>query len=603
MEECSKEYNEIREEYQQKIEKIAIKQIKEIRKLQEKKQLGQKRPGQEKIAYKFVNTLLQTKLKPQAKKIKEKIYKIKPNKKVKKAIRENKQDLSKTIIDKAPKPTKATNTLLQTPIKNQVINRINKEIKDILKTSETEGIGTKEVAAKLQKKFNQLKGYEAERIARTEINSANNKVAFNEIFNDDTVEYKQWITCGDDRVRTSHIELDEQITRVGDPFSNGLQYPGDHSGKASEVINCRCTLIPYFLDWNKIPPNDATYFYEKDLVEFDADYDKQVELQYDENIKLFEAKQGYIEANKEFEATISPIQKIVEKIKKPIATIENKTHNTTTKIQQVFNKTEKTIQNTTKQVKNKNKYLQKTAQKHKKNNKKLIQENPKIQKNNLAEYDYIKLEKYENELYAETLECFTDKIKKELDKLIMEKNNFTQEIFNNLPKEIYEGCLGYVGKDYKYIRTYLNTKTRNNLELEQINKVEKILKGILSVVREIKDNMIVYRGDSNIYIYDMTKRIDKLKDLKEGKLYSFDSNSFISTSINRKAPIELKYAKRIMYKIYVPKGTRMVPLLGNSFKPEEAEIILMPGQRFELVKIKETKNMIYITIKLINSKK
>nr|WP_303235822.1 phage minor head protein [Methanosphaera cuniculi] len=599
----AKDYKELQEKYQEKTRKTAIKQIKQIKEKQKKKQLGQERPGHEKTAYKFINTLLQTKIKPKL----EKIYKIKPNKKVKKEIRENKQDLSKTILSKpVKKPKNATNTLLQTKIENRtelVTQRINKEIKEILKTSETEGIGTKQVAEKLQKKFNQLKGYEAERIARTEINSANNKVAFEEIFNDETVQYKQWITCDDNRVRTTHIELDEQITRVGDKFSNGLQYPGDHQGKASEVINCRCTLIPYFLDWNKIPPNDATYFYEKDLIEFDADYDKQVELQYDENIKLFEAKQGYIEANKEFEATISPIQKIVEKIKKPIATIENKTHNTTTKIQQVFNKTEKTIQNTTKQVKNKNKYLQKTAQKHKKNNKKLIQENPKIQKNNLAEYDYIKLEKYENELYAETLECFTDKIKKELDKLIMEKNNFTQEIFNNLPKEIYEGCLGYVGKDYKYIRTYLNTKTRNNLELEQINKVEKILKGILSVVREIKDNMIVYRGDSNIYIYDMTKRIDKLKDLKEGKLYSFDSNSFISTSINRKAPIELKYAKRIMYKIYVPKGTRMVPLLGNSFKPEEAEIILMPGQRFELVKIKETKNMIYITIKLINSKK
>ena len=124
------------------------------------------------------------------------------------------------------------------------------------------------------------------------------------------MQYKQWITCDDNRVRTTHIELDEQITRVGDKFSNGLQYPGDHQGKASEVINCRCTLIPYFLDWNKIPPKDATYFYEKDLVEFDADYDKQVELQYDENIKLFEAKQGYIEANKEFKVTLNPIQKI-----------------------------------------------------------------------------------------------------------------------------------------------------------------------------------------------------------------------------------------------------------------------------------------------------
>ena len=323
----AKEYEELQEKYQEKTRKTAIKQIQQIKEKQKKKQLGQERPGHEKTAYKFINSLLQTKIKPKLEKIKEKIYKIKPNKKVKKEIRENKQDLSKTILSKpTKKPENATNTLLQTPIKNQVTQRINKEIKEILKTSETEGIGTKQVAEKLQKKFNQLKGYEAERIARTEINSANNKVAFEEIFNDETVQYKQWITCDDNRVRKTHIELDEQITRVGDKFSNGLQYPGDHQGKASEVINCRCTLIPYFLDWNKIPPKDATYFYEKDLVEFDADYDKQVELQYDENIKLFEAKQGYIEANKEFKVTLNPIQKIENKenIQNPLKQIKEK---------------------------------------------------------------------------------------------------------------------------------------------------------------------------------------------------------------------------------------------------------------------------------------
>ena len=73
-------------------------------------------------------------------------------------------------------------------------------------------------------------------------------------------------------------------------------------------------------------PKDATYFYEKDLVEFDADYDKQVELQYDENIKLFEAKQGYIEANKEFKVTLNPIQKIENKenIQNPLKQIKEK---------------------------------------------------------------------------------------------------------------------------------------------------------------------------------------------------------------------------------------------------------------------------------------
>ena len=132
------------------------------------------------------------------------------------------------------------------------------------------------------------------------------------------------------------------------------------------------TILPWL---DKIPPNDKTYFYEKDLIELDAEYEKQVELQYNEDIKIAEVKQGYVELNKELDIKVTPIQKIVEKIKKPIATIENKTHNATTKVQQVFNKTGKTIQNTTKIEKDKikekftSKLIERTHKKQQKTNK------------------------------------------------------------------------------------------------------------------------------------------------------------------------------------------------------------------------------------------
>lgn len=520
----SKDYKELQEKYQEKTRETAIKQIQQIKEKQKKKQLGQERPGHEKTSYKFINTLLQTKIKPKIEKLKKKIlYKIKPNKKVKKEIRENKQDLSKTILSKpTKKPKNATNTLLQTKIENrteQVTQRINKEIKEILKTSETQGIGTKEVATKLQKKFNQLKGYEAERIARTEINSANNKVAFNEIFNDDTVEYKQWITCGDDRVRTSHIELDEQITRVGDPFSNGLQYPGDHNGKAKEVINCRCTLIPYFLDWNKIPPNNATYFYEKDLVEFDADYDKQVELQYDENIKLFEAKQGYIEASKEFEDTISPIQKIVEKIKKPIAKTENITHNTISNIQ-VFNKTEKTILNTTiEKDKIKEKFTSKLKERTHKNNKKLIKENHHIpvskEIHEVLKNDYLKLIKRWDEYYIRLLHGVKPEITDELDNLIMEIHNFTKKHFKELPEEIHDGLYMWTGDDFRLIRKYFDSK--ETLNTDEIKKIKKMLKAVDESFTNLKIPLELIRGDRELWLYEKGKVIKNIENIEIGE--------------------------------------------------------------------------------------
>lgn len=51
---------------------------------------------------------------------------------------------------------------------------------------------------------------------------------------------KQWDSALDSRTRESHVQLDGEIREIDKPFSNGLMYPGDSSGKAAEVINCRC---------------------------------------------------------------------------------------------------------------------------------------------------------------------------------------------------------------------------------------------------------------------------------------------------------------------------------------------------------------------------
>ena len=54
---------------------------------------------------------------------------------------------------------------------------------------------------------------------------------------------KQWDATLDDRTRESHIAVDGQIRELDEPFSNGLMFPGDPSGGAAEVINCRCALL------------------------------------------------------------------------------------------------------------------------------------------------------------------------------------------------------------------------------------------------------------------------------------------------------------------------------------------------------------------------
>lgn len=72
----------------------------------------------------------------------------------------------------------------------------------------------------------------------------------------DPAPFKQWIATDDKRTRPTHNEADKQRTLLREPFIVGgakLLFPGDPRGPANEVINCRCTLLPFVLgdeiDW------------------------------------------------------------------------------------------------------------------------------------------------------------------------------------------------------------------------------------------------------------------------------------------------------------------------------------------------------------------
>lgn len=55
---------------------------------------------------------------------------------------------------------------------------------------------------------------------------------------------KQWDAVLDGRTRDSHARVDGEIRELDEKFSNGLMFPGDPSGVAAEVVNCRCTSDP-----------------------------------------------------------------------------------------------------------------------------------------------------------------------------------------------------------------------------------------------------------------------------------------------------------------------------------------------------------------------
>jgi hypothetical protein len=54
---------------------------------------------------------------------------------------------------------------------------------------------------------------------------------------------KQWDSTLDAKTRDSHAMVDQEIKELDEKFSNGLMFPGDPSGGAAEVVNCRCALL------------------------------------------------------------------------------------------------------------------------------------------------------------------------------------------------------------------------------------------------------------------------------------------------------------------------------------------------------------------------
>lgn len=54
---------------------------------------------------------------------------------------------------------------------------------------------------------------------------------------------KQWDSTLDSNTRESHQKVDGEIRELDEKFSNGLMFPGDPSGGAAEVVNCRCALL------------------------------------------------------------------------------------------------------------------------------------------------------------------------------------------------------------------------------------------------------------------------------------------------------------------------------------------------------------------------
>ena len=149
--------------------------------------------------------------------------------------------------------------------------RINTNLKNKIIDAYTTNKGIKYIGREVNKEYTQLKRYEANRISRTEINSAQNKGIYDQ-YNELGITFIQWITHPNAKTRLTHKQEDGKIILTGYKFNNGLLYPGDKNGPIEEWINCRCTTAPWYPKYNNYTiPNNGTIEFSESDIKFDND--------------------------------------------------------------------------------------------------------------------------------------------------------------------------------------------------------------------------------------------------------------------------------------------------------------------------------------------
>ena len=132
-----------------------------------------------------------------------------------------------------------------------------RELRRVLGASIAEGdslaVQIKKMLNASDELFYEMSKSRAELIARTESCTTIN-AGSTELYKSEGITMKEWLSVQDDRTRDSHLLMDGVVIPIEDKFevpatsqSEGalMDYPGDASAPASEVVNCRCTTAPF----------------------------------------------------------------------------------------------------------------------------------------------------------------------------------------------------------------------------------------------------------------------------------------------------------------------------------------------------------------------
>ena len=114
--------------------------------------------------------------------------------------------------------------------------------------------------AKRLRNVQEMNKTQAIRSARTLVTGAENKGRLDShkrAEEDGIILEEKWVATKDGRTRHSHAMLNGETKKTNKTFSNGLEYPGDPSGRPEEVYNCRCTMTAKVLGFKKLQVQKA----------------------------------------------------------------------------------------------------------------------------------------------------------------------------------------------------------------------------------------------------------------------------------------------------------------------------------------------------------
>jgi len=129
------------------------------------------------------------------------------------------------------------------------INLMRRNISDTITRGIIQGKSYPQMANDIKDWYDK-EAWKADRIIRTEahrVREQGTQNAFEQAKAEGVQMKKRWGAALDDRTRDEHGAADGQEVGVDEKFMVGgeeLEYPGDPSGSAENVINCRCSMEP-----------------------------------------------------------------------------------------------------------------------------------------------------------------------------------------------------------------------------------------------------------------------------------------------------------------------------------------------------------------------